>query len=315
MSSGRLTATERLRRMLAIVPWVAAQPDGATVDEICARFELDAAQLHDCLETAFMVGLHPYTPDALIDVMIEDDRVHLHLPDFFTRPLRLTAEQALALLAAGRSLLSVPGTDPDGPLARGLAKLTASVGSGASLLDVELGAAGDLVGTLRDAVSDHHPVAIEYYSFGRDEFTRRVVEPWRVHAEQGRWYVEAWCRSSNDVRVFRIDRIADASVLPETFEPPADAAPVAVFRPGPDDPRVTLDLAPSARWVVEQYPVEAVEERPDGGVRATLAVVAIPWLERLLVRLGPEATMVDGPDALRSAGSSAARRILGRYRG
>ena len=29
-----LTAQERLRRMLAIVPWVAGQPDGATIEEI-----------------------------------------------------------------------------------------------------------------------------------------------------------------------------------------------------------------------------------------------------------------------------------------
>ena len=97
--------------MLAIVPWVAAQPDGATIDEICARFDLEADQLQACLDTVFMVGVHPYTPEALVDVFVDHDRVQIRLPDFFTRPLRLTPAQAFALLAAGRSLQSVPAGD------------------------------------------------------------------------------------------------------------------------------------------------------------------------------------------------------------
>lgn len=313
----RLTATERLRRMLAIVPWVAAQPDGATFDEICARFDLDGPQLQECLDTAFMVGLHPYTPDALIDVIIEGDRVQLRLPDFFTRPLRLTAEQALALLAAGRALLDVPGNDPDGPLARGLAKLSATVGAEPeAVVDVELGpAAGSVLANLQRAVAEQRQVALDYYSYGRDELTHRTVHPYRLHAEHGQWYLEAWCRSSDDVRVFRVDRVAGAEVLDERFEPPTELDHVSVFRPRPDDPRITLELAPAAAWVVEQYPVEQVEQLGGGRVRVRLAVVARPWLERLLVRLGPDATVVDAPPSLEDVAAGAARRILDRYRG
>jgi proteasome accessory factor C len=313
---GRLTATERLRRMLAIVPWVAAQADGATIDEICARFDLDRRQLQECLDTAFMVGLHPYTPDALIDVWIEGDRVRLRLPDFFTRPLRLTPEQALALLAAGRSLVKVPGNDPDGPLARGLAKLTASLAPGgdADVVDVELGPSGGNVLTrLQEAVAERRQVDLDYYSYGRDQLTHRRVDPWRVHAEQGQWYLEAWCHSSDDVRVFRLDRVAGASVLDERFALPDDLAHVSIFRPRPDDPRIILDLAPAARWVADQYPVERSEETGGGGLRVELAVVAVPWLERLLVRLGPDAALVDPPADLAEVGPRAAERILRRY--
>ncbi len=312
---GRLTATERLRRMLAIVPWVAAQPDGATIDEICSRFDLDRAQLLASLDTAFMVGLYPYTPDALIDVMIDGDRVRLRLPDFFTRPLRLTAEQTLALLAAGRSLSNLEGAETEGPLARGLAKLSAAVGSDRAV-DVDLGRApGALVPVLQQAVAGRRKIALDYYSYGRDELTTREIDPWRLHAEQGAWYLEAWCHSSDDVRVFRLDRMAAVEVLDETFTPPEDMTTMSVFTPSPDDPRVRVDLSPQARWVIEQYPVEDLEERPDGSVRATLAVTAVPWLERLLVRLGPDASLVDPPAGLADAKAQAARRILQRYAG
>ena len=77
---------------------------------------------------------------------------------------------------------------------------------------------------------------------------------------------------------------------------------------------MTLDLAPEAAWVAEVYPVEAVEERAGGGLRVRLAVTAEAWFERLLVGLGPLATVVDAPAGLRDAGRRASGRILDRYR-
>jgi hypothetical protein len=45
-----------------------------------------------------------------------------------------------------------------------------------------------------------------------------------------------------------------------------------------------------------------------------LWVSATPWLERLLVRLGPDVRVVDADvPGLADAGRNAARRILGRY--
>jgi proteasome accessory factor C len=86
-----------------------------------------------------------------------------------------------------------------------------------------------------------------------------------------------------------------------------------VFEPDADDPRVVLDLAPEAAWVVDAHPMEAVEERADGSRRVTMAVAADAWFERLLVNLGPHAVVVDAPPTLSSAGQRAAARILARY--
>jgi proteasome accessory factor C len=311
----QLTAQDRLRRMLAIVPWVAAQPDGATIEEICARFDLQPAQLQACLDTVFMVGVHPYTPEALIDVFVDQDLVQIRLPDFFTRPLRLTPAQAFALLAAGRSLQSVPGADPAGPLGRGLAKLADTVGARTTeVVDVDLGeTSGDALATLQQALADGRRVEIDYYSYGRDTHGVRVVDPWRVQAQQGQWYLEAYAHDSDGVRVFRLDRIGSVRMRDETFERPERTSPLEVFRPSSNDPRVVLDLAPGAGWVVGQYPVEAVEELGGGRLRVTLAIAARPWLERLLLRLGPDAVVVDAPDELAGAGADAARRLLRRY--
>ena len=174
-----------------------------------------------------MVGVHPYTPDALVDVIVDHDRVQIRLPDFFRRPLRLTPAQAFALLAAGRSLQSVPGADESGPLARGLAKLAATLGAESSaVVEVDLGEVGaDDLALLQQAAAEGRSVEIDYYSYGRDAQEVRRVDPWRVQAAQGQWYLEAWCHRSQAERVFRVDRIRSVTVLDDTFERPAAARP------------------------------------------------------------------------------------------
>lgn len=312
-------AGERMRRVLAIVPWIVAN-NGVRLADVASRFGISERELTSDLEVVWMVGLPPYTPDSLVEVVIEDGRVWIHYADFFERPLRLTPAQALALLASADALLGLPGTDPDGPLARALAKLAATLGVDAdATVDVELGLAeAEVLDELRRAVHERREVALSYYSYGRDAHTERDVAPWRLFADGGSWYLHAWCQQAGDERIFRVDRIAAVQVLdrPRSREPEHGQDALATFQPQPDDPRVTLDLAPAAAWVSDHYPVEHVEVRPDGSQRVTLAVAAPAWLDRLLLRLGRDAAVVGGtgianPEQRRAA---AARRVLARYR-
>jgi proteasome accessory factor C len=142
-----------------------------------------------------------------------------------------------------------------------------------------------------------------------------VVDPWRVFADQGAWYVVGWCHRVEDQRSFRLDRIAEVTPLDTTFEAPEKEPDLGLFHPDADAPRVVLDLDPSARWVAEVHPTEAVEDLGDGRLRVTLAVSARPWLERLLLTLGPMATLVHVDDRLGGPETAriAARRVLARY--
>ncbi|HVF13808.1 MAG TPA: WYL domain-containing protein [Acidimicrobiales bacterium] len=309
----RLSADERLQRLLALVPWVAAR-DGPRLEDVAARFGCREDELVDDLQLLFLCGLHPYTPDMLIDVDIADGRVWIRYADYFARPLRLTPAEGLGLLAAGRTLLATPGADPTGPLARGLAKLAGALGVGVDeAVEISLGSAPeDVMAVLREAVAASRQVEIEYYAFGRDELTRRTVDPSTVFSASGQWYVSAWCHLVDDERLFRVDRIRTATLLESGFSPPTAPTELAVYRPRPDDPRVVLELELAAGWVVEQYPVERVEpvEGGSGRVRVTLAASQRAWLERLLLRLGPSARVVEGDQEIAEA---AARRILRRY--
>jgi proteasome accessory factor C len=309
------TSAERLQRLLAMVPWIAAQ-DGPTVTEVCSRFGITPKELASDLEVIWLVGLPPYTPDALVDVVQEGDRVWIHYAEVFGAAHRLTPDQAVALMTAGATVLALPGAEADGALATGVGKLAAVLGIDADqVLDIDLGAASpEVVATLREALREGRRVRIDYYSYGRDTRAVREVDPYLLQALDGSLYLLGHCHLAGGQRRFRVDRVATAELLAEAATPPDGPVHTDVFRADDNDPRVTLQLGPSAAWVREAYPVEAWTEQADGSSVVTLAVAAAPWLERLLIALGPAAKVIDGPPELAEGARRAAARILDRYR-
>jgi proteasome accessory factor C len=314
--SAKLTARERMTRLLAVIPWVVEQ-DGAPLDEISARFDYPRKQLVDDLtQVVLFVGVHPFTPDSMIEVDITDDRVQIRYADWFAQPLRLTPEEGARLLTAGRTVLSLGDDEQATPLLRALAKLGMALGESAdSAVDVRLGDAPEAtLATLRRAVAEQTQVELDYYTYGRDQLTTRTVDPARVFSDHGNWYLHGYCHRADDERVFRVDRVRDARGSTTPITHPLEGGG-ASFSPDGDDPRVRLALDPRASWVVEQYPTEAVSTRDDGRIDVVMAVTAQPWLERLLLRLGPDAEVIESGEPLPAdLAAAAATRILARYR-
>lgn len=319
--TARLTARERMARLLAVIPWV-VERDGAGLDEIATRFDYPRAQLvADLTEVVLFVGVHPFTPDSLIEVDISDERVQIRYADWFSQPLRLTPEEGARLLTAGRSVLSLSpeeiesGDDGASPLLRALTKLGMALGESADqAVDVRLGdAPEETLATVRAATRDGVQLELDYYAYGRDALTTRTVDPARVFSDHGNWYLHGYCHRADDERVFRVDRIREArrtgTAVTHVLEGVGEA-----FTPDGDDPRVEIRLPADAAWVVEQYPTESVEMIDGGGFIVVMAVTAVPWLERLLLRLGPAAEIVSCDEPLPDRlAARAAARLRARY--
>jgi len=304
--------------LLVMLPWLMERGEVPLV-EVERTFSMSRDEVVQELELAAMCGLPPFV-DELIDVFVDDEMVIVGVPRLFTRPLRLTAPEGFALLTAGRAAMQLPGADPDSPLGRGLAKLAAALGEQPddSALVVEL-APTELVDEFVDATRRVERLRMRYWTASRDEVAEREITPRRVFHERGDWFVSGDDHRSGETRTFRIDRV-EAVERTGVFDDPVDdtsignregASSVAWSADG-SLPRVTLRLKPAARWVVEQYPVDAVVERPRGVVDATFAVSSERWLERLLLRAGTDAEVIK-PAEYAALGRDAARRILARY--
>lgn len=297
-------ATTRLSRLLAMVPWL-LQRQGVPLEEAAKHFGITTEQLVKDLELLFVCGTPGHMPDDLIEADWESGRVYLDNADAISRPLRLGVDEAVALLVGLRTLAQVPGLHDRDAVQSALAKLSAAAGEAAGVadsvsVDLARGAQEVTLATLREALSRHRRLHLRYLVPSRDETTERDVDPMRVTSVAGRWYLEAWCHRAEDVRLFRLDRIVEVEVLDVDGTPPPEAVSRgntdSLFTPSPDDLVVTLDLAVEARWVAEYYPVEAVEERPDGGLRVRLRTANPDWVPRLCLRLGGGARIVTPDD-------------------
>jgi len=303
-------AGERLRRILDAVPFLLAHP-GARVDEVCARLATNEAELVADLELLWLCGLPPYGPGDLFDVVIEDDRIWLSGAESLARPFGLDRPMAAKMLLGAKMLSEVPGRHASGDLASGAAKLAAVVGEHPVDVAAAEPAVADVAALLQEALAAHRVVRLTYWSFGRDTEDVRDVEPLRLTRRDGQWYLSAWCRSAEGLRSFRLDRVRSADLLDETFERDVDPGELG-YRPRPSDVRVTLDLAPGASWVAERYPTEAREPLEGGGERITMAAPSGAFFERLLVRLGPDARVVD-PPWMEDARRDRARKVRALY--
>jgi proteasome accessory factor C len=318
------TSVDRLARLLALVPYLVGHP-GVSVPDVAAVFDISEKQLRADLDLLFLCGLPGYTPGDLIDVSFEGDRITVSNAEAFARPLRLSPDEALALVVAARSLAAVPGLQEREALTRAIVKLESALGPdvepAARRVAIALDPEDETLRRVRAALETGRRMHLRYHTVGRDEVTERDVDPMRLVSVQGRWYVEAWCRRVDDVRLFRLDRVLSADLLDVPAEVPASAVPrdlsEGLFRPRPDDPQAILELAPSAVWVSDYYPCEQVVERPDGGQLVTLRARELDWLCQLALRLGDAVHIVSPPELAADvqAMAAAAYQAYGEARG
>ena len=313
-------AIDHLPRLLALVPWLLAHPD-TPVAEVAKEFGITEQQVRSDLDLIWMCGLPGYGPGDLMDVVWHDDRVSLSNADTIARPLRLTADEALALVAALRALLGVPGLVETAAVETALGKLEAAAGGAISGDEVAVAvdsiADPDVVATVADALAAGKRVHLRYWVPARDEATERDVDPIRMFTKEGMPYFVGWCHLVDDIRTFRLDRALAVTVLDEAAEVPAETRQQAfdkgLFAPDDDDRLVTLDLDPSARWVADYHPVEDVSERGDGGVVVRLRARDDDWVRRLALGLAGRGRVTDPPD-LAAEVQVAARAALSAYR-
>ncbi len=316
MSPPTASSTDRLSRLLALVPWLRAHP-GVCLDEAAATFGISVRQLRDDLDLLFVCGLPGGAPGDLIDLSYSADQITVLDPQTLDRPLKLSADEAMALVVAARTLADVPGLAARDALDRALAKLEDAVGTLPSdRVRIELDAEDEVLRVVQDAVTRGRRLHLRYLVWSRDELTERDVDPMRVLSRDGRWYLEAWCHRAKAVRMFRLDRIDGpdgATVLDMPAAPPPEAEPRdtddGLYQPGPNDLRVVLELHPAARWVVDYYPVESQRELDGGRLLITLRVSEASWLRRLVLGLGEQARVVEPVDVVRDIHDVAVRAL------
>jgi proteasome accessory factor C len=306
---------QRLRRLLSVVPYVVRHP-GTPVADLSKLFEVSEAEILADLNLLFMTGLPPYGPGDLIEVDIDDEsRVWIRMADYFSRPVRLTRAEALALYLRGTEILGAGGVGEAEALGTALGKIARALGGGAlGELQIDVGETAETgpLDAVRKGIADRATLEIDYYSANRDALTTRSIDPEHVFSALGNWYVVAWDRTAEAERLFRLDRVREARATKERFEPRGLIGQGRdLYTRSAEDIDVRLRLGPRARWVAEYYVVGDARER-DGSLEISLPTKDLAWAAKLVLRLGGEARVIE-PQELRSLTKKLAEKTLEHY--
>ena len=134
--------------------------------------------------------------------------------------------------------------------------------------------------TLITAIQERRVIWLRYFSYNREEWTEREVEPLRLTYAQESWYLAGYCWLRQEERSFRLGRIAELRLLAQQFEP----------RKAPPPPGTPVEVqirfsSRISRWVNERQHYGYVAEtiQPDSGdlictYRLDELREIVPWL-------------------------------------
>jgi predicted DNA-binding transcriptional regulator YafY len=310
-----VTSAERLRRLLALVPYVVSR-QAVGLAETAATFGMTERELIDDLNLAWCVELKSPEPYCPIDLSYEDGMVTISQAESIARPLRLAADEASALLVALR-MLAEAGGDGDA-VTRLVAKIEDAAGASAApssqfTIQIDRPNGPGVPAAVDAALAARKRVHLRYYVPGRDEATERDVDPIKLVVQEGRPYLRGWCLLAEGVRNFRLDRVLDVEILDQPAEVHAEEEPSdaggGLFRPSEADLLVELELAPAARWVSEYYRYESLTELGEGRLRVAIRTPDTGLFRRLALRLGEECRVLAPAELIEEVRDAAAAAL------
>jgi proteasome accessory factor BC len=309
-SNGRSEAAirpERFARLVTLAGMLietAKKGERLHVAELRQRLELTDEELREDVELLNVVnfggGTYVLYAEFIGDEIEVDSEPY---GDNFARPARLLPLEAKALVAAidlfGDHL---PQTD----LQKARKKIVGALGHDPSEEGLEIASAGGgdarVARMVNDAIAASKVLELSYYKENEDQFTDRRVEPYRLENGREGWYVECYDLTKGGVRHFKLDRIKEAILSEETFEPRAEVEEFAGVEgwmthgevPTADVARVWVSPE-RARWLREERTV--VEELADGAVVVELPYAGKPWLVREILRGAGDLVVLEPADA------------------
>lgn len=233
-------------------------------------------------------------------------------PGFKLPPLMFTDEEALAvtlgLLLARRMGMTATAPASEGALAKiervlpdGLREQVQAIQQVLAMsVSPSDAASTELLTTLSVAAHRGKPVRLRYAA-REGAVTERVLNPYGVAFYAPRWYVAGWCHLRQDLRLFRLDRIAEIAPAAGSFVPPRNFDSLAFVAE-------SLASMPGA-WQVEillHVPLDVAQSvitRSNGTLTATERGTLfrctsdnLKWLARTLVRLELPLTVLSPPE-------------------
>ena len=309
----------RTDRLLAIV--LELQAAGRRrAEDLAAIFEIGKRTIYRDIQALCEAG---------VPVISTPGQGYTLLEGYFLPPLRFTPDEALILLLGGDAMAQsfdaeyraaaqsagrkIAGALPE-PLRDEVRSLQASIrfvadSTGGRPDDAEY------LRQLRRAIVGRHSLRFRYYARqsqdGASAQSTRTTDPYGLVHVDGAWHLVAYCHLREDIRHFRVERMDQIAILPQSFTRPAD---FTLEQRENNLPRALVVRAlfdsTAAYWVRESPSYFTIaEQQRDDGLLVTLQVRYERDVVQWLLGWGSHVRVLE-PDSLRALLAQEAKQMI-----
>ena len=295
----------KMERLIGILS-ILLQRDKVTAPELAEQFEVSRRTIQRDIESLCQAGIPIATAQGTgggISI----------LKGYRVDRTVLTTPEMQAILAGLQSLDSVSGTRRYAQL---MEKLSAGSAGKDSHILIDLSSwyktsLSPKIEAIHSAIRQHLTIRFTYFS--PKETALRTVEPYDLVFQWSSWYVWGWCRTRQDFRLFKLNRMTDL-VPGEPFTPrPAPPPDLSAERIFPAKYQVTVLFDPACRWrLVEEYGPDSFTAQPDGRLRLTWGFPDADSIISWVLTFG-EGAELTGPEELRQRLADLTATLARRY--
>lgn len=167
---------------------------------------------------------------------------------------------------------------------------------------------------LKNAVMQRKALAFSYpNSVG--EISERKVYPLKLVFQGQAWYVQAFCLLKRDYRTFKINRMIDLQVLPETFDAALYAPPPVVPQNIPPHVKIHIRAifkAAVAYRIYDEFNAEDISKNADGSFTVDTSMPFDEWVYGYFLSYGDNVHILE-PTTLRKTLQKKIKEMMKNY--
>lgn len=167
---------------------------------------------------------------------------------------------------------------------------------------------------LKQAILEHRVLDVAYCG-ASGKHSQRKVQPVKLIFKEKHWYLQAFCLTAQDYRLFKISRIVSLSDTGERFTPRAESPPPIETEVAPyESLHLTLHFSSAVAFrVYDEFDSDCVKAQPDGSFLVQVAFPIDNWVFNYLFSFGTDVTILS-PTALRSELAKYAEKIANHHK-
>lgn len=285
----------KLERLFEII-YLLMNKRRMTARELAEYFEVSVRTIHRDVETLCMAGIPLYTQQG------RNGGIALSENFVLNKSLLSKGEQEQILLALQGMQVTQAFEDSEKTIKKMMNIFGASQ---VPWIDVDLsGWSNSRINayeTVKQGILERRVLGFTYH--GRDRAAGpRQVEPLQLWFKERTWYLRAFCRNRQAMRLFKLSRMRHIELLEERFEwrefieepkggPSAEAPPMETLV-------MHIDAAQAYR-VFDEFDEQEIKENEDGSFLITVCYMPDEWVYGMLLSFGEHVEVLQPPSVIR----------------